>query len=267
MYVAASTPSVAEAVQLLHTKKEDQPFISTDLVPLLPNPILPNLKLRNWVIYDKKYKRCNFGDQNCRFFKQRICSYWHEALGPPPHKQISKPSSSLPPLGQLPALSENLVHFKKVTTSETWWTAAYIDQPSKTVIYTQKVLELSGYISDNGISWFRLKEDALISLRYTVFIRKNESGYNRQPSGGGNHHNQDQHDHRRPSGGGGNHHNHNLSHYQQPRGGYINHNQSQPHYQEPREGQIYYNQYQSHHQRSSGSGYHNNHDHNSSAQR
>ena len=135
-------------------------------------------------------KPCKFGAE-CRFLKKRTCSFWHDAFGPLPHEHKSiPPSSLLPPLDQIPSLSKNTVVFEKIITSETWWTAACAHRPSKTVIYAQNVHGWSGYINDDGIVWFRSKDDALNSLRYTVYILRHDE------SRGGDH---DNHNHYGPS--------------------------------------------------------------------
>jgi len=129
----------------------------------------------NWFIFhhdirrhlaDKNvmFRRCLDG-KKCRFFKTRTCNFWHDVQAPLPHGQ------KFPPFDSLPELPSTLVKFTRMNIH--WYTAVYIDEDSKLIIYVQKVLPDSGYVSDDGTCWFPSRKEALDSLRYNVYFHKN----------------------------------------------------------------------------------------------
>ncbi|VEU33779.1 unnamed protein product [Pseudo-nitzschia multistriata] len=146
---------------------------------------LPMLKDPNWFEFPREwtghYKKCVHGD-DCRFFKQRKCRFWHDLRNLLPHGQISPPPvSSLPSLADLPVLSAHQVVYKEVGC---WHTAAYADRDSNLIIYVTKILSYSGSVGTDGTCWFRTRADALVGLRFTVYFEmKNEDATRTAPSG------------------------------------------------------------------------------------
>lgn len=148
-------------------KRLDQP---TPVIGRFDRTLLPTMQNRCWVSLAQSQKSCQFGDASCRFFKQHICRYWHNAPAPLPHKQ---PMMPIPPSGnELSNLLKMYVEFEKHFAFDKveWWTAAYVHPQLHTVIYVWKVLMLPGRIGKNGVVWFATKAEAYYSLRYTVFL-------------------------------------------------------------------------------------------------
>jgi len=132
---------------------------------------LPILESPVWV--KTSMTRCSKGP-SCHFFRLHTCRYVHDALAPLPHHgQPPIASDVIPPSEEL--LNSNAfakdAHFLKGTASSVdWYTAAYLEWSSKTVVYVQKVVKSYGRVSKDGVVWFPTKEDALYNLRCTMFL-------------------------------------------------------------------------------------------------
>jgi len=159
-------------------EKKQQSLSGAQNSSSVAKPAMPVLKLRDWIVVTKQgYKMCHHGP-HCYHFKRKSCRFWHVLLAPLPHERIPIASHLLPALDKLPKLIESQVVYKKQATSKAWWTAAYLDQSMRMVIYAQKIQEFVGHLNDSGIAWFLSKKSAYQALQCTVFLFRDKGNDN-----------------------------------------------------------------------------------------
>jgi hypothetical protein len=119
------------------------------------NDCLPLLSMGEWARPPAGETMCTFGD-GC----ERIgvgCDYWHarRSFVPPEILNFTDPTEA--------NLQKSDVQW---TDEDGWWTCAYQDIPSKTIIYTQG--GPTAKMNSQGVFWYNDRDDARQALARTV---------------------------------------------------------------------------------------------------